>query len=124
MAEENLIGLAELIQKVKYELLNSDPAQQDEAPVLWVNAVELELQVTVKRDVKAGLKVYVFEGGGGASRDEVQKVKISLTPILTREEIRKIYQDKHPEKVREIFEKSLNMTKGNLEGLDPSLADD
>jgi hypothetical protein len=124
MADENMIGLAELIQQVKYELLNSDPAQQAEAPVLWVNAVELELQVTVKRDVKAGLKVYVFEGGGGASRDDVQKIKVSLTPILTREEIRKIYQEKHPEKVREIFEKSLSMTKGSLDGLDPSLAND
>lgn len=122
-SNENLIGLAELIEQVKYELTYVDPDQAKEPPVFWVDAVELELQVTVKRDAKAGIKVYVLEAGGGTSQDDVQKVKVNLTPLLSKEEIRKLYQEKFPEKVREVAAKSLNMMKGET-GLDDSLSQD
>lgn len=121
-SNENLIGLAELIERVKYELTYVDP-DEAEPPVFWVDAVELELQVTVKRDAKAGIKVYIFEAGGGGSRDDMQKVKVNLTPLLSKEEVRKLYQERFPEKVREVAAKSLNMMKGET-GLDDSLSQD
>ena len=87
----NGIGLSELIQQVKQELLTVNPDKADDPPVFFVESVELELQVTVKKDAKAGIKVYVLEAGGGIGQDEVQKVKVNLTPLLTREEVRKLY---------------------------------
>ena len=123
-SNENLIGLAELIEQVKHELTHVDPDQKKEPPVFWVDAVELELQVTVKRDAKLGIKVYVLEAGGGASRDDMQKVKVSLTPLLSKEEIRKLYQEGFPEKVREVAVKSLDMMKGNTGDLDTALPRD
>ncbi len=39
------------------------------APFFSVDAVTLELQVTIRKDAKAGLKVYVAELGGGLGRD-------------------------------------------------------
>jgi hypothetical protein len=124
MSEKNSIGLADLIEQVKNELIYVDPEQEKEAPVFWVNSIELELQVTIKREGKGGIKVYVVEAGGGISRDDVQKVKVSMTPLLTREEIRKLYQEKFPEKVREVFGKSLDMMKGNTDNLDAGLPQD
>ncbi|HIK18776.1 MAG TPA: hypothetical protein IGS53_26315 [Leptolyngbyaceae cyanobacterium M33_DOE_097] len=124
MLEKNSIGLADLIAKVKNELIYVDLEQEKEAPVFWVNSVELELQVTVKREGKGGIKVYVVEAGAGISRDDVQKIKVSMTPLLTREEIRKLYQEKFPEKVREVFGKSLDMMKGNTDNLDAGLPQD
>lgn len=122
--DENLIGLAELIEQVKHELTYVDPHEDKEAPVFWVDSVELQLQVTVKRDAKAGIKVYVLEAGGGASRDDVQTVKVNMTPLLTREEVRKLYQERFPEKIREVFDKSLDMMKGNTGELNASLPED
>jgi hypothetical protein len=121
---ENSIGLADLIEQVKHELTYVDPAQAKAAPVFWVESVELELQVTVKREGKAGIKVYVVEAGGGTSRDEVQKVKVSLTPLLSKEEIRKLYQERFPEKVREVAAISLAMMKGQTDDLDAALPQD
>lgn len=121
---ENMIGLAELIKQVKYELTYTDPDQAQEPPVFWVDAVELELQVTVKRDAKAGIKVYVLEAGGSSSRDDVQKVKVSLTPLLSKEEGRKVYQEKSPEKVREVAAKSLDLMKGDSGNLNITLPQD
>ncbi|HBL13533.1 MAG TPA: hypothetical protein DD379_19480, partial [Cyanobacteria bacterium UBA11162] len=91
MAEEKLIGLAELIKQVKRELLpvTSDQQatsdQETEVPLLSVDTIELELQVTVRDEGKVGLKLYVFEAGGGGSRDDVQKVKVTLSPLLNKE---------------------------------------
>jgi hypothetical protein len=124
MSEKSSIGLADLIEQVKNELIYSDPEQEKEAPVFWVNSIELELQITVKREGKGGIKVYVVEAGGGISRDDVQKVKVSIAPLLTREEIRKLYKEKFPEKVREVFGKSLDMMKGNTGNLDAGLPQD
>lgn len=47
---QNPIGLAELINKVKQELLTAVPGQDKDAPILFLDSVELEVQVTVKRE--------------------------------------------------------------------------
>ena len=54
MSEENLIGLAELIEQVKHELLYAETDTQKTAPIFSVDQVELEIQVTVRREGKDG----------------------------------------------------------------------
>ncbi|HEY9616912.1 MAG TPA: trypco2 family protein, partial [Microcoleaceae cyanobacterium] len=48
------IGLAELIEQVKQDLLSTVPGKNKDAPILFVSSVEVEAQVTVKREGKAG----------------------------------------------------------------------
>jgi hypothetical protein len=118
MSNENLIGLTELIQKVKQELLAASipasPNEETDIPLFSVDSVELELQVTVKKDVKGGVKVYVLEAGGGASRDDVQKVKVTLSPLLKKEQLLGIYKKLYPERWQEFIKTSVDsLTKGD-----------
>jgi Trypsin-co-occurring domain 2 len=112
MTNDNSIGLSELIKQVKRELLSPD--LEDDVPLLSVDQVELELQVSVRKEGKAGIKIYVVEIGGGGNRDDVQTVKVMLSPLLSKEMLLGIYRKRHPDKVQELVEKSLEaMTKGS-----------
>lgn len=114
MLEEKSIGLTELIQQVKQDLMSTALNQESEVPLFTVDAVELELQVTVKKDAKAGIKFYVVDIGGGASRDDVQKVKVSLSPLLDKAQLLSLYKKRFPEKWNEFLEKASDaLTKGN-----------
>ncbi|MEP0755216.1 hypothetical protein NDA03_23650 [Trichocoleus sp. Lan] len=104
MAEENSIGLAELIEQVKQELLTPSSKGETDIPLLSVDEVELELQVTVKKEAKGGIKIYVLELGGGGSRDDVQKVKVKLSPIVNKETLLGLYKKRHPERLNELVD--------------------
>jgi hypothetical protein len=118
MAEENTIGLAELIEQVKRELLAPSSEGETDIPLLSVDEVELELQVTVKKEAKGGIKIYVLELGGGGSRDDVQKVKVKLSPIVSKETLLSLYKKRHPERLNELVETSIEGTfKGGSENL-------
>lgn len=110
MSEEKLIGLAELIQQVKQELLTQSPDNETDIPIFAVDSVELELQVTVKKEGKAGVKIYVFEMGGSGSRDDVQKVKVKLSPLLNKEQLLGIYKKRYPERWQELLETAIAAT--------------
>ncbi|NEO35506.1 MAG: hypothetical protein F6J90_03935 [Moorea sp. SIOASIH] len=93
------IGLAELVEQVKGELLT--PAKNKTAPFLFVESVELELQVTLKREGKAGIKMNVLsvggaEASGGVGQDSLQKVKVKLSPLYSKEEMKRYCQDLYP----------------------------
>lgn len=117
----NEIGLAELIEQVKRELLTTYPQKENDTPIFVVDSVELELQITVKKDGKGGVKVNVLAFGGvdastGVSRDDVQKVKVKLSPLLSKEEILKAYYKENPEKWQQFLENTVQaLTKGNDE---------
>jgi hypothetical protein len=126
MADENDgIGLTELLNQVKQELVaastlatikqSADGAiQPTDIPLFTYGNVELELQVTVKKDVKGGLKISVFELGGGASRDDVQKIKVTLQPLFSKEELLNILQEQNPKFLEYIKRHAPNaLTKGN-----------
>ena len=94
MTKQN-IGLSELIEKVKTDLLT--PPKEKTAPFLFVDSVELELQVVVKKEGEAGIEVDVigFGGanfGGNVGKEQVQTVKITLSPLFTKEEIKEYYK--------------------------------
>jgi hypothetical protein len=110
------IGLAEFIQQVKKELLTTYSGNENDTPLLSVDSVELELQVTVKTEGKGGVKINVLLGGeisGGVSRDDVQKVKVQLSPLLSKEQLLKAYCQKNPEELQKLVDKNL---EGFLKG--------
>jgi hypothetical protein len=74
---EDRIGLAELIQEVKRELLAPEIGSPEAVPLFSVDDIVLELKVTVHKEAKGGVKVYVVELGGGGSRDDVQTVRVT-----------------------------------------------
>ncbi|TBR58294.1 hypothetical protein B4U84_20390 [Westiellopsis prolifica IICB1] len=113
MSEERPIGLTELIEQVRRELLSTTSHKDTEVPLLSVDTVELELQVTVHREGKGGLKVYVVEMGGGGSRNDVQKVKVTLSPLLSKEVRLGLYKKRYPDRWTEFMDKSVEaLTKG------------
>lgn len=122
------IGLAEFIQQVKQDLLSVAPGKDKDAPFLFVESVELELQVTVKRTGKAGakggVKINVLgtggelgaEASGDLGRDDVQKVKVKLSPLFDRERLTEFYQTLHSDKVPTTVKNSLaGLLKGDEE---------
>lgn len=120
MSNNKSIGLSELIEKVKAELL-SPPDKNKEVPFLFVESVELELQVTVKRDAKTGVKVDVLsigggEIGGGLGQDKVQKVKVKLSPLFDKHEVIDFYETLHPGDRFNLVKQSLNALKGENQG--------
>ena len=117
MNDESSIGLAELIQQVKEELLIQAPDGETDIPIFAVVSVELELQVTVKKSGKAGIKIYVLEMEGGSSRDDVQKVKVKLSPLLNKEQLLKMYKKKYSENWPEFLEK---VSDAGMKGPEPN----
>ncbi|MFW9259594.1 trypco2 family protein [uncultured Nostoc sp.] len=113
MSEENSIGLAELIEQIKQELLSTEAEGEKPIPLFSVDQVSLELQVTARKEGKAGIKVYVVELGGGGSRDDVQKVTVTLTPLLSKEERIALYKTRYPQKWKLLEETSI---EGLLKG--------
>lgn len=119
-SDKNSIGLAELIEQVKQELLTPSLDKEGDIPLLSVDSVELELQVTVKKEGKGGVKIYVLELGGGGSRDDVQKVKVTLSPMIGKEKLLELYRKRHPERLQELVDQSI---EGIFKGSGGNLSD-
>lgn len=119
------IGLAELIQQVKQELLSTIPGESSDAPILFVGAVELELKVTVSREGRAGVKIDVVSIGGGElggnlKQEDVHTVKVSLSPLFDKERLMEFYQTLHSNQVPTAIKQSLDAL---LKGEEGNLAD-
>lgn len=110
MGDESTIGLAELINKVKHELLSSETGEEENIPLFSVDEVELELQVTVTKQAGGGLSIHVIELGGQAERDDLQKVRIVLTPLLDKEERLQYFKTKYPERWKTLQEAQIEAT--------------
>lgn len=124
------IGLAELIQQVKQELLSTVTDQNSTisgqaaaAPILFVGAVELEIKVTVSREGKGGVKIDVLAVGGGelggtVKREDVHTVKVSLSPLFDKAELMEFYRTLHSDQVsvsaKQSVEALLKGEEGNL----------
>ncbi len=126
--DQSSIDLAEFIQQVKEDLLSVTPGNDEDAPFLFVESVELELQVTGKRTEKAGtksgVKISVLgvggevggELGGDIGREEVHKIKVKLSPLFDKERLVRLYEVFHADKVPVTVENSLKaILKGNEE---------
>ncbi|MEP0873122.1 hypothetical protein NDA01_25495 [Trichocoleus desertorum AS-A10] len=107
------IGLDELIQQVKQELLSSVPGKSSDAPILFVESVELELKVTASREGNGGVKIDVLSIGGGEvkgtlKREDVHTVKVKLSPLFDKERLMEFYQTLHSNEVPTSVKRSLD----------------
>ena len=105
--ENDGIGLTELLNQVKQELVAASTLatvkkstdgtiQTTDIPLFTYGNVELELQVTVKKEGGGGVKLYVFDLKGGGSRDDVQKIKVTLEPLFTKDQLLDILKENNP----------------------------
>jgi hypothetical protein len=94
------VTLSELIEQVREELLTPRQMNAPDAryPFLFVDEIELEIDVTVskKADGSGKVSIKVVEVGGGIekSTESTHRIKVKMTPLLTKEEVRgKLGQD-------------------------------
>lgn len=88
------LGLADFIREVKRELMASEDGADDSAKLLVIEDIELDIQVGVSFDGKAGINVHVLQLGGSAKRDDVHTVKVKLQPLLSHQErVEQLKQD-------------------------------
>jgi hypothetical protein len=86
--------LHELIDHVKEELLTPTRADAPEElyPFLFVDEVELKVNVAVtgKLSSSGQVQVYVLEAGVGGedAREQSNEITIKLSPLVTKEEMR------------------------------------
>jgi hypothetical protein len=80
------IGLSEVIRALRAELDEAVHAAEGERIQFDATAIEMEFQVGVTKsaDAKAGIRFWVLELGAGGSRtsESLQRVKLSLEPVL------------------------------------------
>jgi hypothetical protein len=95
MPKKNSIGLAELVAKVRQELLDLENAP--DVPLFSVDEIKLQLQVTISKEANGELNIEVVELGGGVSREDVQQVELTLTPLVNKEQRITLFKDKHPD---------------------------
>ena len=84
------IGLQEFIEQIRKELLELSKSQD---PIFFVDKVELELSVKVTRQGNGQIQVTVLSFGAGLSGSKGDErghiVRISLSPLMSREDIYK-----------------------------------
>jgi hypothetical protein len=109
MSEKQSIGLAEFIKQVKTELLT--PSDAEDIPLLNVDSVELELQVAVKKEdggkIGFNLSVLTGEAADKLNKEQVQTVKVTLSPLLDKEKLLALYLKKNPDKKDLFIEQSI-----------------
>ncbi len=116
------IGLSELIEQVKQELLSKEAVEGD-APIFYVESVELELKVTAKRDAGGGVKIDVLGVGadakGGLSREDSHTIKVKLSSLYSKAELLEWQKTHRPEDAkRSAYQSMYGMLKapeGNLD---------
>lgn len=108
------IGLQELIFQVKQELLAPNPAQRakDPYPLFFIDKVDLEIAVKVSKSKGGGIKLTVLDfaevnASGSVARERGHVVKVSLSPLLSREDI--VSEALKDPRVREMVEKRLTL---------------
>ncbi len=100
MADE--LTLQTLIDKVKADLFSPYQGKKIEGksvyPLFFIDEVELELSVAITYSNEAGIKVNILqtvEAGvtGGAEAGQTHTMKVKLSPILSRNELRELLDD-------------------------------
>ena len=85
------IGLQDVIEQVKSELLARNPAAaaRDAYPLFHIDRIELEIETRISRSADGSVKLTVLDfelnAGGSTARERGHVVRLSLTPLLSRE---------------------------------------
>lgn len=112
------VALHDLINYIRDELLTPYRADSPEKlyPFLSIDEVELELSVAISASVSGSgqLSIQVLELGGSKEKTKEQghTMRIKMSPILTKEEIREqLQQDKNLwEKITKVSRRMLKDT--------------
>jgi hypothetical protein len=110
MSGTSRIGLAELVNELKRELLSLETDTEENVPLFSVDQVELELQVAVTKEAGGGLLIQVIQLGGRVERQDVQTVKVTLTPLFEKEERLQYLKAQHPENWQALQEGQIQAT--------------
>lgn len=83
------IGLRDLLKQLREEL-TEDTSQPK---VFFIDGVEIELQVAIKREGSGNVKISVLqfagiEGGASSSLEKGHKITLQLRPLMTYDEAR------------------------------------
>ncbi len=86
------IGLQEVINQVKRELLESNPAAQarDPYPIFVIEKIDLEIATRITRANDGSIKLTILEVveagvGRSSSQEHSHIVRVSLAPLLSQE---------------------------------------
>jgi hypothetical protein len=104
--------LTDLIYQVKKELLSPESRRADPVPLFSVEAIELEVAVSVRREGQAGVNIQVLSAGGGVAREDAQTVRVTLRPLRTREELIAELRQRDPKLFADMADESLRLLKG------------
>ena len=94
------IGLNDLISKIKEEILED---QEITTRLFIIGKVELEISFTIERNLSGGINLQVVQSGTEKTMMEAQKIKVTLEPIVTLEEIRTSLLPEQKNKAKEVF---------------------
>ena len=97
----NDIGLNELIEQVKHELMNPPV---DDNRLFVVGKIELELAVTITMTANGKSDLKVVAVGGDTGSERVQRVTVTLEPLVSVDDMRAQYRRLHPEPMAVIAE--------------------
>lgn len=114
MSEASSLGLSELIEQVKRDLL-AEELDPSGPPLFSVDEIDLHLQVTVEKSGNAGVSIKVLQVGGQVAHHHAQTIHVKLTPLLSKEERIAVIKRKYPElweKVETVNTTALS--RGNL----------
>jgi len=93
---EKEISLHEILDYLRNELLQETPTS---SKFFFVEEVEIELYLAVRREGNAGIKISVLqfggpEGGVTKSREEGDKITLRLKPLVSYEEAKASLSEK------------------------------
>lgn len=87
------IGLSELIDRVKQELLSEQA--QSEPKLFSIDEITVEINLVVNGDIESGFDLGVVTLGSQVSEERVQKVTIKMTPLVSKQQgIEELNNDK------------------------------
>jgi len=97
------ISIQKLIDQVRRELL--EPTKVSEYPVFFVENVELELVVSITKGAEGEVSISVLDTlsgkfGGKESKEAAHTIKVSLTPMVTLDEIKDEIDPKTYQKIK------------------------
>ena len=112
--------LYEIINRNKSEMLLLGREKREKVPLFSVDEVELELQVAVTKEGGGGISIQVIQLGGRIEQHDVQRVKVTLTPLLEKEERLQYFKAQYPEIWQALQEGQIHATikGGSQESLD------
>lgn len=75
------LSLSELINDVANELRIAQSLSQEKSPVMGFTECELELQVNIATEGKAGIKFWIIDIGGGANKEKTHTIKLKFSAL-------------------------------------------